>query len=56
MSDVPAPIETIANVKAELLSLAANEIGRSQKDTETRCAELAEVLSNALAQMNEDQK
>lgn len=56
MAEVLTPIETIAHVKAELLDLAANEIGRSAEDTRQRCGELAEVLGNALSQLHEDQK
>lgn len=56
MSEVLTPIETIREVKAELLDLAANEIGRTAEGIQERCGELAEVLSNALSRMNEDQK
>lgn len=53
MSAVLTPFETIAEVKAELLDLSANTIGRSQSDVESRCGELAEVLGNALDRMRE---
>lgn len=56
MAEVLTPIQIIAEVKAELLDLAANEIDRPIEGIQQRCSELADVLGNALSQLYEDQK